>query len=66
MPLPDADMVMHDSACGVELANMVRLVEIAYVSSALRSFMYDLFVLRPDLAVVVGAFAVGIVSRAVD
>ena len=46
-----------------ELADMVRLAEIAHVSSAFGSLMYDLLVSRPDIAAAVGAFAVGVVSR---
>ena len=65
IPLPDADMVMHDSACGSELADMVRLSKIAHVSSAFGSLMYDLLVSRPELVIAVGAFAVGVVSHAV-
>ena len=42
---------------------MVRLAEIAHVSSAFESLMYDLLVSRPDIAATVGAFAVGVVSR---
>ena len=75
MPLPDdADrMLGHmqvipmssslDDAYGAELADMVRLAEIAHVSSAFGSLMYDLLVSRPELAAAVGAFAVGVVSR---
>lgn len=49
-------------AYGAELADMVRLAEIAHVSSAFGSLIYDLLVLRPELAAAVGAFAVGVVS----
>ncbi|MCO5603658.1 hypothetical protein L7F22_057809 [Adiantum nelumboides] len=44
---------------------MVRLAKIAHVSSAFGFLMYDLLVLRPDLAVAVGAFEVGVISRSV-
>ncbi|MCO5604643.1 hypothetical protein L7F22_058813 [Adiantum nelumboides] len=71
MPLPDeADMVMHnqvildEDACGTEVADKDRLAPIVHVSSALGSLMSDLLVSRPDLAYSVGAFAVGVVSRA--
>ena len=53
-------------AYGAELADMVTLAEIAHVSSAFGSLMYDLLVSRPDIAAAaVGAFAVGVVSRAI-
>ena len=51
-----------DAYCA-ELADMVRLAEIAHVSSAFGSLMYDLLVSRPDIAAAVGSFAVGVVSR---
>ena len=52
-------------AYGAELANRVRLAEIAHVLSAFESLLSDLLVSRPDLAYAVGAFAVGVVSRSV-
>ena len=70
MPLPDdADMVMHgqvvpEDAYGTEVADRDRLAHIVHVSSAFGSLMSDLLVSRPDLAYAVGAFAVGVVSRA--
>ena len=48
-----------------QLSEIVRLVELAKVSSAFGSLMYDLLVSRPDIAAAVGAFAVGVVSRMV-
>ena len=67
MPLPDADTVMHgqvvpEDAYGVEVADRDELAEIARVSLAFGSLMYDLLVSRPDIAAAVGAFAVGVVS----
>ena len=44
---------------------MVRLAEIAHVSSAFGSLVYDLLVSRPEVAAAVVAFAVGVVSRSV-
>ena len=70
MPLPnDADTVMHglvvpEDAYGTEVADRDRLAHIVHVSSAFGSLMSDLMVSRPDLAYAVGAFAVGVVSRA--
>ncbi|MCO5606818.1 hypothetical protein L7F22_061009 [Adiantum nelumboides] len=43
---------------------MDRLAHIVHVSSAFGSLMSDLLVSRPDLAYAIGAFAVGVVSRA--
>ena len=40
-------------AYSAELTNRVRLAEIAHVSSAFGSLMYDLLVSRPELAVAV-------------
>ena len=42
-------------AYGVELADRVRLVEIAHVSSAFGSLMYDMLVSRPKLALCSGS-----------
>ncbi len=70
MPLPGgADMLMHgqvvpEDAYGAEVADRVRLAEIVQVSSAFGSLMYDMLLSRPELAYAVGAFAVGVVSRA--
>ena len=52
-------------AYGVEVVDMVTLAEIAHVSLAFGSLMYDLLVTRPELAGAMGAFAVGLVSREV-
>ena len=43
---------------------MVRLAKIAHVLLAFGSLMYDLLVLSPNIATVVGAFAVGVINRA--
>ncbi|MCO5612323.1 hypothetical protein L7F22_066589 [Adiantum nelumboides] len=71
MPLQiGADMVMHsqvvpdEDAFGTEVADSDRLAHIVHVLSAFGSLMSDLLVSRPDLAYAVGAFAVGVVSRA--
>ena len=52
-------------AYGAGFADMVRLAEIAHVSSAFESLVYDLLVSRPEVAAAVVAFAVGVVSRSV-
>ena len=52
-------------AYGAELADRVRLAEIAHVSSAFGSLVYDLLVSRPEVVAAVVAFAVGVVSRSV-
>ncbi|MCO5559076.1 hypothetical protein L7F22_012668 [Adiantum nelumboides] len=71
MPLlVGADMVMHsqvvpdEDAFGTEVVNSDRLARIVHVWSAFGSLMFDLLVLRPNLAYAIGAFAVGVVSRA--
>ncbi|MCO5580600.1 hypothetical protein L7F22_034470 [Adiantum nelumboides] len=71
MPLPvGADMVMHsqvvpdEDAFGTEVADSDKLAHIVHVLSAFGSLMSDLLVSRPDLAYAIGAFAVGVVSRA--
>ena len=51
-------------AYGAELADMVRLAEIAHVLSTFRSLMYDLLVLRFDIATAMGVFTVEVVSHA--
>ena len=47
------------------LTGLVRLAKIARVASAFGSFMYDILELRLEVAFAIGAFAVGVVSRAV-
>ncbi|MCO5546804.1 hypothetical protein L7F22_000240 [Adiantum nelumboides] len=71
MPLPvGADMVMHsqvvpdENAYGTEVADRDRLAHVVHVLSALGSLMSELLVSRPKLAYAVGAFAVGVVNRA--
>ena len=45
------------------MADIVTLARIAHILSAFRSLMYNMLLSRPHLAAVVGAFAVGLVSR---
>ncbi|MCO5578622.1 hypothetical protein L7F22_032466 [Adiantum nelumboides] len=57
-------VVSDEDAYGTEVADKDRLAHIVHVLSAFGSLMSDLLVSRPDLAYGVGAFAVGVVSRA--
>ncbi|KAH6555262.1 hypothetical protein KP509_1Z269400 [Ceratopteris richardii] len=70
MPDVDIDMSGHvgldDGALDAldrGMADMLRLARIAHVSSAFGSLMYELLCSRPDIAVAIGAFALGVVSR---
>ncbi|MCO5591111.1 hypothetical protein L7F22_045088 [Adiantum nelumboides] len=58
------EVVPDEDAYGTEVADRDRLAHIVHVSSAFGSLMSDLLVSRPDLAYAIGAFAVGVVSRA--
>ncbi|KAH7443087.1 hypothetical protein KP509_02G018600 [Ceratopteris richardii] len=70
MPDVDIDMSGHVGlddgaldALDTGMADIVRLAMIAHVSSAFGSLIYELLCSRPDIAVVIGAFALGVVSR---
>ncbi|MCO5566521.1 hypothetical protein L7F22_020198 [Adiantum nelumboides] len=59
-----SQVVLDEDAFRTDVADNDRLAHIVNVSSAFGSLMFDLLVSRPDLAYGVGAFAVGVVSRA--
>ena len=51
-----------ESSFESDLTGLVRLAEIARVASVFGSLMYEMLISRSDLAVAVGAFAVGVIS----
>ncbi|KAH7279360.1 hypothetical protein KP509_37G016000 [Ceratopteris richardii] len=70
MPDVDTDMSGHVGldddaldALDTGMADILRLARISHVSSAFGSLMYELLCSRPDIAVAIGAFALGFVSR---
>lgn len=76
MLMPEADrrampghrVCSSEDACDTdcaELVDLVRLAEIAHVSSAFGALMYEMLISRPDIAAAVGAFAAGLISRSV-
>ncbi|KAH7365099.1 hypothetical protein KP509_18G008900 [Ceratopteris richardii] len=70
MPDVDTDISVHVGlddgaldALDTGMAGILRLARIAQVSSTFGSLMYELLCSRPDIAVAIGAFALGVVSR---
>ncbi|KAH7431300.1 hypothetical protein KP509_08G041500 [Ceratopteris richardii] len=70
MPDVDTDMSGHVGlvdgaldALDTGMADILRLAMIAHILRAFGSLMYELLCSRPNIAVAIGAFALGVVSR---